>query len=66
MLRVKPVSLGEVVKKAREERHYSQAEVGQILSVSTRTVQNWEAGAKPQPRHRRAILAWVNEEKAAA
>lgn len=64
-LRVKPTSFGEAVKRERDERHLTQAEVASTLGVSTRTVQNWEAGAVPRATHRRAIIAWLSEKEAA-
>lgn len=50
----------KIVAGTRATRHLSQSEAAESLGVSTRTVQNWEAGAYPWPRHRRAILAWAN------
>lgn len=45
----------------------SQAELAERLAVSPRTVQNWEAGMTPRPKHRRVLLAFLaeTEERAA-
>lgn len=39
----------------------SQVELARELGVSARSVQNWEAGREPQPRHKRAIQAFIDE-----
>lgn len=64
MLRVKP--LAEEIREAREEAHLSQVELARQLGVSPRTVQNWEAGKTPQPKHRRAVEAFLGERAEAA
>jgi transcriptional regulator with XRE-family HTH domain len=61
-LHVKGQPLGEALRKGRlEMAHLSQRELAKMLGVSTRTVQNWEAGKVPQPRHRRAIVSFLDE-----
>ena len=38
------------VKQARDRLGFSQNELAQIVGVSSRTIQNWEAGvSKPKP-----------------
>ncbi len=59
MLRVKP--LAAQLREARETRMLSQVELARQLGVSPRTVQNWEAGRDPQPRHKRTVLAFITE-----
>lgn len=54
--------LAEAIRKRREEAHLSQAEMAELLGVSTRTIWGWEAGAtRPLPRHRRALAAWLED-----
>ena len=54
------------IREAREQADLTQVELAAKLGVSPRTVQGWESGANtPQPRHRRAIAAWLDEEQAA-
>jgi DNA-binding transcriptional regulator YiaG len=64
MLRVKP--LAEQIREAREDAHLSQVELARELGVSPRTVQNWESGKTPQPRHRRAIASFLSANGEAA
>ena len=56
-----------VIREARAAKHLSQQEAADELGVALRTYQNWEtpSGPRPQPRHRRALLAWLDEEQAA-
>lgn len=66
MLHVNPVSYGALVREVREQRNLSQVEAASELNVSLRTIQNWETqDSTPWPRHRRAILAWLNGQEAA-
>jgi DNA-binding transcriptional regulator YiaG len=58
--------LAETIKVARERANLSQVEFAALLGVSPRTVQYWEAGNLPQPKHRRAIAAFLDETEAAA
>jgi transcriptional regulator with XRE-family HTH domain len=61
-------SFGEQLREAREAANLSQKELSDRLGVSPRTVQYWEAGKIPQPKHRRAIAAFIDgddEEQAA-
>lgn len=61
MLRVKSsVELADLLRGAREAENLSQVELAHRLGVSPRTVQNWEAGRTPQPKHRRAVLAFID------
>lgn len=71
-LRVKPFEaqdpLSGRIREARFAVDLSQVELAKRLGVSTRTLQNWEAGKIPQPRHRRRVadfLAFVEGEQAA-
>ena len=67
MLRVKPGSYGDAVRATRDRRNLSQAEAAREIGVSERTLQGWEiADVVPQPRHRRAILEWLDDEDEAA
>lgn len=61
MLRVNGQSLADDLRDAREHAALSQVELAQLLGVSPRTVQGWEAGRMPQPKHRRAVLAFLEE-----
>jgi len=45
----------EDVAEARKRLNLTQAELAAACGVSVRTVQNWEAGRVPQPKHRRAL-----------
>lgn len=58
--------LEETIRRARESANLSQVEFASLLGVSPRTVQYWEAGKVPQPKHRRALLAFIDEARAAA
>jgi DNA-binding transcriptional regulator YiaG len=61
MLRVNRDSLAEEIRVARDRAALSQVELAQKLGVSARTIQGWEAGRIPQPKHRRALLEFVKE-----
>jgi DNA-binding transcriptional regulator YiaG len=67
-LRVKELesSFSEAIRQGREQANLSQVELAALLGVSPRTVQYWEAGQIPQPKHRRAIAAFLDELEAAA
>jgi DNA-binding transcriptional regulator YiaG len=55
------------IRKARDDAHLSQVELAERLGVSPRTLQNWEAGiGLPQPKHRRRLAAFLNNEEVAA
>lgn len=44
------------VKQSREALGFSQAELAQAVGVTTRTIQNWEAGiSSPKPLQVKAI-----------
>ena len=44
------------VKQAREKLGFKQAELAQAIGVTTRTIQNWEAGiSAPKPPQAKAI-----------
>lgn len=62
MMRVNPPT-GQDLREERERRHLSQAEAAVQVGVSKRTWQGWELNGAvvPQPRHRRALLAWMTE-----
>ena len=48
--RVPVFTLGERIRKAREDQGYSQAEFAIRLGVDRKTVSNWE-GSRNQPRY---------------
>jgi len=44
------------VRQAREQLGFSQAELAQVIGVTGRTIQNWEAGiSKPRPKQEETI-----------
>ena len=44
------------IKQSREALGFSQAELAQAVGVTTRTIQNWEAGiSSPKPSQVKAI-----------
>lgn len=51
-----------------ERRHLTKRETAEQLGVSERTIVYWFSaeGPTPQPRHRRAILAWLQADEVAA
>jgi transcriptional regulator with XRE-family HTH domain len=52
--------LGKRVKARRTRLNLSQRESAELLGVSLRTLQNWEAGETfPWPKHRRAIQQFL-------
>jgi DNA-binding transcriptional regulator YiaG len=51
--------LATTIRLARDAANLSQVELAAVLGVSSRTVQYWEAGKVPQPKHRRAIAAFL-------
>jgi DNA-binding transcriptional regulator YiaG len=66
-LRVKTEpELAERLRDARERAMLTQVELAQQLNVSPRTVQNWEAGIVPQPKHRRVLAAFIEASEAKA
>lgn len=62
------ISLGLAarIKQARDAANLSQVELAEQIGVSERTLQNWEAGTLPRPRHRRLVLAFIAEHEAVA
>jgi DNA-binding transcriptional regulator YiaG len=61
-LRVKSgETLDKALRRARKTANLSQVELAATLGVSYRTIQYWEAGGVPQPRHRRAIQEFLDE-----
>ena len=49
------------VKQARETLGFSQAELAEAVGVTTRTIQNWEAGiSKPRPKQEETINKLLN------
>lgn len=60
------LGLAEQLRAARQAAVLSQIELAARLGVSERTLQSWEAGTVPQPRHRRAVLAFIAEQEATA
>lgn len=59
------INLGLAVrlKQARASASLSQIELADQLGVSERSIQMWEAGTIPQPRHRRRLLAFIAEQE---
>lgn len=51
------VNPAEEIRRTRDRLNLSQVDFAQRLGVSPRTVQGWEAGRMPQPKHRRALAA---------
>lgn len=61
-LRVKALpkdSLAVRLREAREAADMSQKDVADFFAVSTRTVQYWEAGQVPTPKHRRRVRFFI-------
>lgn len=54
------------LRDAREAANLTQSELAERLGVSMRSVQGWESGVRPQPRHRRLIAAFLVEVEGAA
>jgi len=61
MFRVNGESLADEIRNARDKVSLSQVELALKIGVSPRTVQGWEAGRIPQPKHRRAVLEFLKE-----
>ena len=61
MLHVNGNDLAVEIRSARDRAILTQDELGRKLGVSTRTIQGWEAGVIPQPKHRRAVLEFIKE-----
>lgn len=62
-------SLADQIREARVAADLSQKDLADHLGVTARTVQYWEAGKTPYPKHRRAIrefIAFVDCEEDAA
>lgn len=64
-LRLPPIVTGPLLRERREAANLTQAELAGELKVSARSVQAWEAGAVPRPKHRRALAAFFADEVAA-
>ncbi len=62
---------GKELKGRRQRANLTQAELARKLrddynlTVAPRTIQKWEAGVFPRPRHRRALAAFFATEQAA-
>lgn len=63
MLRVKSLT-GSALRAERDRRHLTQAEAAAQAGVAKRTWQLWESAEEviPQPKHRRALVAWLESE----
>lgn len=61
-----PASFGDELREARDAYALTQQEIADRIGVSTRTVQYWEAGNSPRPKHRRAIVEFLRSLEAAA
>jgi len=55
-------SFADDLRAIRAQLDITQKELAQQFGVSLRTLQNWEAGMEPRPRHRRAIRAFIEEQ----
>lgn len=55
-------TLGQRIKRLREQRRWSQSDLGDLLGVSMRTVSNWERD-KNHPRNRMGALEELFETK---
>lgn len=60
------LELARKIRVARDAASLSQVELARHLGVAVRTLQAWEAGTMPQPRHRRLVLAFIAEQEKAA
>jgi DNA-binding transcriptional regulator YiaG len=60
------VKFGLTIREARDALNLTQAELADEIGVSSRTVQNWEAGKVPRPKQRRALLAFFEGMEIAA
>ncbi len=47
--------LADRIRDLRVRLGFSQQDLAFEIGVSVRTVQNWETGIAPQPKHRRAL-----------
>ena len=45
----------EAISRARLQADLTQVELAALVGVAPRTVQYWEAGMMPRPKHRRAL-----------
>ncbi len=64
-LRHPPIIVGPLLKERREALGLTQIAFAEKLDVTARSVQSWEAGAVPQPRHRRALAEFFAAQVAA-
>lgn len=51
--------LSNRIREARQRANLSQREMAALLGVSERTLQGWEYGVIPQPRHRRRLAEFM-------
>jgi transcriptional regulator with XRE-family HTH domain len=58
--------VGALLRERREAANLSQKDLAEKLDVSRRSVQLWEAGQIPQPRHRRALIEFFENGEVAA
>lgn len=58
-----PLTLGPVLRQARERANLSQEDLADQLGVSVRTVADWERPNHPWPwpRHRAALARFIGE-----
>jgi transcriptional regulator with XRE-family HTH domain len=54
-------NLAARLSEARSAADLTQRELGDLLGVSTRTVQYWESGKEPRAKHRRAIRQFLEQ-----
>ena len=60
-------TLADRIVAARERELISQVELAELLGVATRSVQSWEAGARPKAyKSRRALEQWLRKVEAGA
>jgi DNA-binding XRE family transcriptional regulator len=56
---LKPVSLGDHLRKKRLDLGLYQAQVAERIGVTKSTVYNWEHGREPDPKHHPKIVEFL-------
>jgi transcriptional regulator with XRE-family HTH domain len=56
------------LRQAISERHLTQKEAAKEIGVAERTIQAWlgDDAIIPHPRHRRALVAWLERDEVPA
>jgi len=53
---MRKVTIGQRIRRAREDRYYTQEQLARDMNVSSQTVSRWERDLlKPQAEHRRRL-----------